>query len=395
MAKTMKRQYSILVISTPNEFSTALILQGFLRFAEEHPMCTVNWLNNAHIVIDRMPEDSEKIPDADGYVVVRINTKLYNRLRRKHRPIVYIDPSFPISGAGIHALYIDNEAVAEVAARHLLGISRCRSFAIAAPSPTDLSTAVSAPWINRRMATFIRTLRLAGKACIRLPPGEEESILPQLTRPVGIFAVNDTTAFQLLAKIRKLRLRIPDDIVLVGADNNTTLCEHMTPPLSSVDIDFVGEGYFAMTLLYDILSGKDVPSELIAPTHARLVERGSTSDPSNPNALVRRARQIIDEHFAEDLSVRDIADRLQVTRQTLGAHFRKRGQGSVAAVLQKRRLEEVRRLLRSTALPLREIAASAGFPDQFYMMTLFRKRFGLTCAAYRARRPFSAAQRAS
>lgn len=395
MAKTMKRQYSILVISTPNEFSTALILQGFLRFAEEHPMCTVNWLNNAHIVIDRMPEDSEKIPDADGYVVVRINTKLYNRLRRKHRPIVYIDPSFPISGAGIHALYIDNEAIAEVAARHLLGISRCRSFAIAAPSPTDLSTAVSAPWINRRMATFIRTLRLAGKACIRLPPGEEESILPQLTRPVGIFAVNDTTAFQLLAKIRKLRLRIPDDIVLVGADNNTTLCEHMTPPLSSVDIDFVGEGYFAMTLLYDILSGKDVPSELIAPTHARLVERGSTSDPSNPNALVRRARQIIDEHFAEDLSVRDIADRLQVTRQTLGAHFRKRGQGSVAAVLQKRRLEEVRRLLRSTALPLREIAASAGFPDQFYMMTLFRKRFGLTCAAYRARRPFSAAQRAS
>lgn len=391
----MKRQYNILVISTPNEFSTALILQGFLRFAEEHPMCTVNWLNNAHIVIDRMPEDSEKIPDADGYVVMRINTKLYNRLKRKRRPIVYIDPSFPISGAGIHALYIDNEAIAEVAARHLLGISRCRSFAITAPSPTDLSTVVSAPWINRRMATFIRTLRFSDKSCIQLPPGEEESILPQLTRPVGIFAVNDTTAFQLLTKIRKLRLRIPDDIVLVGADNNTTLCEHMTPPLSSVDIDFVGEGYFAMTLLYDILSGKDVPSELIAPTHARLVERGSTSDPSNPNALVRRARQIIDEHFAEDLSVRDIADRLQVTRQTLGAHFRKRGQGSVAAVLQKRRLEEVRRLLRSTALPLREIAASAGFPDQFYMMTLFRKRFGLTCAAYRARRPFSAARRAS
>lgn len=387
MAKTMKRQYSILVISTPNEFSTALILQGFLRFAEEHPMCTVNWLNNAHIVIDRMPEDSEKIPDADGYVVVRINTKLYNRLRRKHRPIVYIDPPFPISGAGIHALYIDNEAIAEVAARHLLGISRCRSFAIAAPSPTDLSTAVSAPWINRRMATFIRTLRLAGKACIRLPPGEEESILPQLTRPVGIFAVNDTTAFQLLAKIRKLRLRIPDDIVLVGADNNTTLCEHMTPSLSSVDIDFIGEGYFAMSILSDILNGKNIPAETIAPTHARLIERGSTSGPSNPNALVLRARQIIDEHFAEDLSVRDIANRLQVTRQTLGAHFRKHGHGSVAAVLQKRRLDEVRRLLRSTALPLREIAASSGFPNQFYMMTLFHKRFGLTCAAYRARRP--------
>lgn len=62
----------------------------------------------------------------------------------------------------------------------------------------------------------------------------------------------------------------------------------------------------------------------IAPTHARLVERESTADPTDPAALVLKALQIIDEHFAEDLSVQTIANRLQVSRQTLGAHFRKR-----------------------------------------------------------------------
>ena len=379
----MEKPFVIQVIAAPNEYSSARIQHGILRFAEEHPSCTISWLNPARILVNHEPVSRIEIPDADGYIVFRINKELLSRLRRKHRPVVHIDPAFPISGTDIHAIYIDNDSIAETAARHLLGNNRCRSFALAVPTPTDINAMSGSPWINRRMAAFIRTLRFSDKSCIRLPPGEEDGILPQLTRPVGIFAVNDTTAFQLLARIRKLKLRIPEDVILAGADNNAEFCEHSTPPLSSVDIDFVGEGYFAASVLSDILGGKRVPAELIAPTHARLVARESTADPTDPAALVLKALQIIDDHFAEDLSVQMIADRLQVSRQTLGAHFRKTGRGTVAAALQTRRLEEVRRLLRSTALPLREIAESSGFPDQFYLMTLFRKRFGLTCASYR------------
>ena len=278
-----------------------------------------------------------------------------------------------------------------MAARHLLDISHCRSFATALPQQTDLTTSVGSPWISRRLAAFIRTLRFSDKSCIQLPPGDEESLLLQLTRPIALFAVNDMAALQILARIKKLNLRIPDDIVLVGADNNAAICEHTTPTLSSVDIDFVGEGYYAAAVLSNILNGENVPAELIAPTHARLVERKSTADPTDPSALVLRAMQIIDEHFAEYLSVQTIADRLQVSRQTLGVHFRKSGKGTVAAALQQRRLEEVRRLLHSTSIPLREIAASAGFPDPFYMMTLFRKHVGLTCADYRSLRAASRA----
>ena len=380
----MEKTFNIQIIAAPNEFSAQHIHHGILRFAEEHPACTVNWLNPLrNIVVDHPQTEHVEIPGADGYIAIRVNKPLFSRLKRKRRPIVYIDPSFPISGDNVHALYIDNEAIASAAARHLLGISRCRSFATVLPQQIDLSTSAGCPWISRRLATFIRTLRFADKPCIQLPPDDEESLLLQLTRPVGIFAVNDTAALQFLARIRKLNLRIPDDILLVGADNNAALCEHTTPPLSSVDIDFVGEGYCAAEALFSILNGKDVPAELIAPTHARLAERESTADPSDPAALVLRAMRIIDEHFAEDLSVQTIADRLQVSRQTLGVHFRKSGKGTVAAALQRRRLEEVRRLLQATALPLREIAASSGFPDQFYMMTLFRKRVGLTCADYR------------
>lgn len=381
----MEKAFTIQIIATPNEFSTARIHQGILQFAAEHPSCLVSWHNPAQIVGDRTADARQKIPEADGYIVCRISKSILSRLRRKRRPVIYIDPPCPVSGKNLCSLYIDNDAIAATATRHLLSTGRCRSFAIALPPSTSPNTSDLPPWISRRLATFIRTLRLAGKSCIQLPPGNEDCILPLLERPIGLYAVNDTTLFQLLARIKKLNFHIPNDILLVGSDNNTEFCEHTKPSLSSIDIDFISEGYLAAKSLYAILNGEHIPLEMIAPTHARLVERESTAAPSTPANIVLKALTIIENHFAEKLSVQEIADQLQVSRQTLCTHFRKERKGSVAAILQSRRLEEVKRLLLSTRLTLCEIAASSGFPNMFYMMTLFRNRFGLTCNDYRSR----------
>ncbi|MBR2838404.1 MAG: helix-turn-helix transcriptional regulator [Kiritimatiellae bacterium] len=122
----------------------------------------------------------------------------------------------------------------------------------------------------------------------------------------------------------------------------------------------------------------------------RIAERDTTRDLSGAARLVTSAEKLIHSYACQGLppspkglTVQSLADALHVSRSLLKIRFRKVREEGVAAVIRRRKLEEVCRMLKETDLPIGEIAARCGFPVPTHLNALFRRTFGTTLRAYR------------
>ena len=390
----MSKVFHIVADFHASDLSTIHARDGIIRVAEAQPDWELDcyYSDTRTLTEETVRRGFASRPDA---FIIRggIPEPLLKRILTYRKPVVLIDPREVRSSRHLYSVFIDNGSIARAAAQHLLSVGRLKSFAFALPDKTSPTS--SATWVTTRRSCFRRALLDAGKPCFDLIDVSEAEQLRALSRPVGVFAANDVTALRILSLAKKERLKVPNDLILLGADDDVEICEHVKPTLSSVKIDFFDEGRFAAETLRRLLDGEELPHENIHPCSFSVVHRKSTSDPTTGGVLVEKALDYIDRHAAEGIHVADVARHLGVSRQFLDRTFLKSGRTTLVRALQDRRLEEAKRLLRSTHLPLSEISSSTGFSRPSYLMTLFRKRFGLTCAAYRARRPFSAARRAS
>ena len=117
-----------------------------------------------------------------------------------------------------------------------------------------------------------------------------------------------------------------------------------------------------------------------------VVERQSTNILAIPDPVVARALNFLWQHFAESLSVDEIAAEVGVCRRTLERGFRKHLKRSVNAELQRKRLEQCRKLFKTTDYTLAEIAPQIGFSSGNYLQIAFKKTFGITPRAYRLKK---------
>lgn len=207
--------------------------------------------------------------------------------------------------------------------------------------------------------------------------------LGQLPKPIGIMAANDLLACELIAAATALGLRVPDDVAVVGVDNNHWLTQLAHPPLTSVEPDWQQIGYQGARMLDLLMAGGEPSSPLWIPP-LRVVARRSTDIRLADDPLVAQALQYIHENCGEDIRVAEIAKSLRVSRRNLEMRV-KRGTGlSPYAAICRARMEIAKRLLVRTDDTLAKIASDCGVADnQFY--TLFKRHTGMTPGQYRSR----------
>jgi LacI family transcriptional regulator len=208
--------------------------------------------------------------------------------------------------------------------------------------------------------------------------------LTELPKPCGIMAYADTCARWIYDACHIARLRIPDQIRIVGVDNDTSICENLSPSLTSIEPDFELCGYLAGQLLFDQL-GKSPSAKPICMTYGvkSVVERASTQDVKGSGRIVTAACEIIRLHANEGIDVAEVAKRLKVSRRLLELRFRDVLGIGVAEELRRVRLENVCRQLRNTGLSIREISEKSGFASSSHLNTLFRRTYGMTMRDYR------------
>ena len=216
-------------------------------------------------------------------------------------------------------------------------------------------------------------------------PPEEGAVrewLDQLPRPVGLFAANDYLAWQVAELARQAGLRIPEDVALMGADDDPLVGGLIHIPLSSVQVSARHIGQEAARMMVRRLGSLAVPDHLaFAPLG--VVPRRSTDLSLLEDPLVRAAVSAIGAAGGRNVHITSLAQSLGVPRRTLERRFIVVLGRTILAEIQRVRLDEAKRLLVTTQLTIADVAHRCGFGSSVHFSTLFKSRCGQTPKQFR------------
>jgi LacI family transcriptional regulator len=281
----------------------------------------------------------------------------------------------------------DPQQVAEMAVRHLLG-RRLSNFAYVGVEDRA--------WSRRRGEAFVQELRALGHDAIVYPAPKKNSWrqwereqrfmadwLRSQPLPLGLFACNDDRGRQVLEVCRQCGLNVPEDVAVLGVDNDAVFCDLADPPLSSIALNAETAGYRAAQQLDEMMRGKSRETCRIAVEALEVVTRRSTDIVAIDDLEVVAALQIIRRDHGRTLSVADVATEVAVSRRYLERRFRTLVGRSILEEIQRVRLEYAKRLLIETAHPIATVADMSGFGSSAYFSQFFQKRVGTTPRRFR------------
>jgi LacI family transcriptional regulator len=204
-----------------------------------------------------------------------------------------------------------------------------------------------------------------------------------LPKPVGVMACYDIKGQQLLDVCRDIGIAVPEQVAVIGVDNDVRLCRLCTPTLSSVVPDTRRAGYEAAQLLDRMMAGEKVSAEGILIPPAGVAKRRSSDTSAIQDPDIVTAMRYIREHACDGITVADVLRVVPLSRRMLEYRFQKLVGRSPHAEILRARIERTSRLLRETKLPLEQIASRTGFARANYLCVAFKKHVGLSPDAYR------------
>lgn len=365
--------------------------RGLLRGIAQYHAEQKNWLTyfQPHGLGDPPPP---WLKQWNGHgVIARIdNQQLAASLAALKIPVVNLrstmaNLSFPFIGT-------NNQAVAELAANHLLekGLRHFAFFELRRKSY---------PGFERRLKWFRHTVEQAGAVCEVFKPTPTPATsrgrqqyqkqlhrwIKELPKPVGIMAGNDDHGLRVLEACRQLQIVVPDQVAVIGVDNDECLCNLSIPSLTSVELDCERIGYEAASLLDRMMAGRAAPKVLDQISPRGIVCRASTDLMAVDDAEVSRAIQFIREHACGGIRVTDVFAHVGTSRSRLEAKLRQTLRRTVHQEIQRVQVERAKLLLRESELPIKQVADAAGFSTVQYMTRLFGASTGETPARFRRR----------
>ncbi len=208
--------------------------------------------------------------------------------------------------------------------------------------------------------------------------------LENLPKPIGLMACNDIRGQQVLNACRVAGISVPEEVAVIGVDNDEMLCELSDPPLSSVSLDTERIGYEAASLLDQMIAGKQPKQELILVQPAGVVTRRSTDVLAIEDRHITTATQYIREHACEGIDVSNVLKVVPLSRSTLERRFYRVLGHSPKEEILRTRLARAKQLLAETDFSLAQVASKVGFEHPEYLSVIFKKKTTLTPGEFRA-----------
>ncbi len=288
---------------------------------------------------------------------------------------------------GVVSIVSSSEAIADIAANHLFDCG-LRRFGYCGYDDK--------PWSVRRQKQFVTRVNVAGYVVSEYQPACDPASLtwdrelPELVewlrsleKPVGVMACNDDRARQVSEACKVAGIRVPDDVVLIGVDNDQLVCEFADPPLSSVELDFHRSGFEAANVLHLLMSGQSVANLTIPVDPTRAVARRSTEILAVDDRAVGSALSYIRHDPRRPIRVDEVARAAALSRRVLEKRFRACLGRSVMQEIRRVRTDHIARLLVETELTVQEIGAEMGFGGIEHIARYFREEKGISPLAYR------------
>ncbi len=322
----------------------------------------------------------------DGILSRTVDESLLRQLKATRLPVIELRTTvlkhlFPFVG-------IDNSVIGARVAEHL----RNRGFQHFACVLDD-----SEEFFIERGGLFALSVREQGLACPvfrskgRSWEQHQRALvtwLRELPKPSGVFAVNDQMGFWVLDAARRAGIAVPEEIAVVGAENDNMLCETASPPLSSVRLRGQAVGLHAAKLLDEWMTGKRIPKPGERHYHppGDIVVRQSSDIVAVNDVRIATALRFIRQHATGQIDVPRVAREAAMSRSVLERRMKSLIGRSPGEEISRLRFAAVEKLLSQTDLTLDAIAARCGFTHTQYMAGAFRKRSGMTPGEFRRRR---------
>jgi LacI family transcriptional regulator len=369
----------ILLIETSRAYGRAL-LRGITKYSRLHGP----W------VFYSEPGGLEKaMPHLEGWgangIIMRDSLKGEKVIKMRVPVIVTVHLKEQISGFP----FIDTDGVkiGEMAAEHFLNRG-LQQFGFCGYNELH--------WSRARCQNFARKIAEAGfdtniykpKVTKRRRFVEKEQLLmaewlKSLPKPVGVMAANDDRGRQLTEVCKIVGLRVPEEVAILGVDNDDLVCELSDPPLSSVALNVIRGGYEAAELLDRLMKGEKMRNQsiIIPPMHIEV--RQSTDILAIEDKDIIDAVRFINENARHPIRVGEVADTVALSRRVLQQRFRRSLNRTVHDEIRRARMEQVARMLAETNLSVSEIASTLGYSGVEKISRYFRREIGMTPVAYR------------
>lgn len=292
---------------------------------------------------------------------------------------------------GVPSACVDDEATGREAAQHLLarGLRHCAAFAIH-----------GLPWAQARVRGFRQAIEEAGGtyhgggdqingpgAGMAVTDRHIGAWLRPLPRPLGLFTCCDPWGVLVATVCEAAELRVPEDVAIIGADNDELTCELAHPPLSSVAIPWVRVGIEGGRLLARMLAGEPVaPDTRISVTPTAVVTRRSSDTVSVPDEDVAAALSFILNNAHRAIGVDDVVRATTTYRRRLEQRFRQTLGRTIRQEIQRVHIEQAKRLLTTTDLSIADVATGSGFANAKRLAETFQLVVGLTATEFRRTR---------
>lgn len=322
---------------------------------------------------------------ADGIIAHVLNAKVAQRVLPKDTPAVVkgINELIP----GVCNIVGDTDSIANMAAEHFLSLG-LKNFAYC--GFTEVL------WSKEFSKHFSRTLAKKGFTCGHYCQTKQKAKsswqkelgnlvkwIRSLPKPVGIMACNDDRGQHLIEAARLANQRVPEDVAIIGVDNDEWICNLTLPPMTSIALNTEKAGYETAELLDRLMSGEQMRDQkiVISPTH--VVSRQSTNllyvdDPEVLNAL-----NFIHKNFNEPIQIDDVVKATTVCRRILYYRFKQAIGKPISEEIRRIRVEHMAKMLVETNLPISRITANCKYTSVRNVARYFKLEKGMSLLQYR------------
>ncbi len=393
MKNANRKTFSVAVFLNRQSKASRDQVAGILHFAASRELWYLHILSR--------PNTSEELETLlnmlkpDGIIAGSHSlVQMFRRRHRRHIPAVVLDCFNTELGKVDNIVLCADHAIGEAAANFF--VSRgFKNFAFAGISGDD--TEFESFNSRNRENGFHRALSKSGASLSvyseRLPPkgrhyADTRNLgkwLDSLQKPCALLACSDTIAQSVINVCRKQHIAVPLQIAVLGTDNDEEVCESTVPTISSIAPNYREGGFKAAEILDRLMSktGEKIASRSTY-HHSGIIERLSTSNIAGNRVRVARALEIIRTRALAGLTVRQVAESLNISTRALEIAFKNASRRTIRDEIIETRLTEAKKMILRTKLSSSEIAARCGFNSIHGFKAILKKRTGKSIRRWRS-----------
>ena len=349
------------------------VIQGVMAFCHLNPHWVISvdpklWLYDGELEPDTW--------DVDGLIIQVHNDDLADRVRRSGTPTINV-ANMDAPTQQIPTIVPDDRAVGKLAGDYLLSLG-FKHFGFVAHGVYEFS--------KLRGDAYREVMAAAGHTIFEIDTKVDDlkNWLPSLPKPIALFCCNDAWAHRVLTAARRCQLRVPDQVAVLGVDDDELLNTVGSLPMSSIAIPASKIGFEAARMLEAALNGTPIPMHTTLPPIS-VVARATTKIANDQHPEVADALNFIRLNVSKALQVDDVADHLSISRRSLERRFQTALGRSVASEIRRAHVERAQQLLTNTGMSVEDIAIASGFANATMLGVHFRRYLNESPTAFRRR----------